>query len=361
MLKPAAAGLAVSSLCLSFLAEIPAQTGSKKKPAMVQAQGQAPANDDTPAPRKRTAVDSDPNAGEKSAETGTKTGKLPRPEPQVLHIPKVAPELEKVLQDWERHTSQFKKLVGDFTVIKYETTFEIEKRGEGKFAHEAPDKGNYERKGMPITKGQKAQKKNKDGEPYSLQSDSPERWVCTGKEVIQIFEKEKTYERFPIPPEAQGENIIEGPLPFLFGMKTQQAKMRYKMEILKQDDSEIKLQVIPIRRSDAVNWDRATIIIDAKLFVPKAVKLFDPTGNETVHLFHNVEINPKSWFDRKDLFKPNLKGYKEVVRGESQSASAPSKSNASKSTASKSGAATESPKRTTNSTDAPARKNANLK
>jgi TIGR03009 family protein len=349
MLKPAAAGLAVSSLCLSFIAEIPAQTtGTRKKSPLVQTQGEA----DAPATRKSAPLNTDPNAGERPA-AKTKSGKLPPPAPQEFRIEAVSPELEKILQDWERNTARFKKLVGEFTVFKYETTFEIERRGEGKFAYEAPDKGDYVRRGIKIEKGQKSQKMNKDGEPYTLQTDSAERWVCTGKEIIRIDEKEKTYEKLPIPLESQGENIIEGPLPFLFGMKAQQAKMRYKMKLLKQDDAEIKLQVIPIRRSDAINWDKAIVLIDAKRFVPIAVKLYDTTDNETVHLFQNVEINPKSGFLTKDPFKPDLRRYKEAQTSDLQTSTTPAKSTTTKPAAAKAAAAGDASKRTANSADAP--------
>ena len=343
MLKPAAAGLAVSSLCLSFIAEIPAQTGAKKKSAVTQVQAQ----DESP-PIKRTKPPAGADAADGKAPAAG--GKLPKPEPQVMRRDKIDPELEKVLQDWERNTSQFKKLSGDFTVFKYEPTFEIERRGEGKFVHEAPDKGNYERKGVAIEKGEKSKKKNKDGEFYALQSDMPERWVCTGKEIIRIDEKEKTYEKISIPPEAQGQNIIEGPLPFLFGMKAEQAKMRYKMKLMKKTDAEIWLEVIPIRRSDASNWDRAIVIIDAKRFVPKAVQLFDPTESETVHVFKNVEINTKNaWFN--DPFKPNLRGYKPALTADLQSATP-----ATPAAGAKARPAADATKRTANGAEAPARK-----
>lgn len=352
MLKPAAAGLAVSSLCLSFIAEVPAQTGSKKKSAIVQTQ----VLDDVAPSRAKAPVDTEADADQRTPAKGTKAGRLPRPEAQPLRIPKLDPELEEVLQEWERQTSQFKKLVGEFSVFKYDPTFEVERRGEGKFAYEAPDKGNYERKGSDI-KGQKAKKKNKNGEPYTLQSDSPERWVCTGKEIIRIDEKEKTYEKISIPPEAQGQNIIEGPLPFLFGMKAQQAKMRYKMKLKSKTESEIILQLVPIKQADASNWERATVIIDAKRFVPKAVQHFDPTGGETVHVFKNVEINPKrGWLDA-DPFKPNLRGYKPTVSSDLQSSAPLDKPT----TAAKPRTGSDTTSRTANSSDAPVRRATNTK
>jgi TIGR03009 family protein len=331
MLKPVIAGLAITCLCLSLIADASAQTKTKKKSAVVPAEAQ----DEAPPPPNRTKknADSDDDVPQKpSANSGKsgKSGKPTRPEPLQLVIEPVPPELEKVLQDWERNTSKFKKLTGDFAVFKYDPTFETEKRGVGKFAHEAPDKGNYELKGAEIPKGEKSKKKNSQGEPYALQSESPVRWVCSGKEIIRIDEKEKTFEKIPIPADAQGQNIIEGPLPFLFGMKAEQAKYRYKMTLKKQNEDEIWLEVIPRRRADVSNWIKATVIIDAKRFIPIAVQLFNPTESYTVHKFSNVKINPKDWPWDKDPFAPNLRSYRAAVTSDSQSAATTPKSQAGK-------------------------------
>jgi hypothetical protein len=179
---------------------------------------------------------------------------------------------------------------------------------------------------VPIPKGTRSEKVGKDGEPYELRSDTPERWVCTGKEVIKIDDQEKTFEKIPIPPAAQGEKIIEGPLPFLFGMKAERAKKRYSMRLLnpkKKKPNEIWLEVIPRKAEDSSNWQRAVVIIDTQRFVPTGVKLYDPTGVETVHLFKNVEINPKEpgWFGwgAADPFAPKLRGYKQVVSSDKAS------------------------------------------
>jgi TIGR03009 family protein len=315
------AGLAVCSLCLLIPAQSFAQasgtgTAKKKKSAVVQTKAEEEAS--APPAKRKVPVDNDPDAGEGTATSRTKQDKPNRPSPQVLRIPAITPEVEKILQDWERVTSQFKKLVGEFDVMKFDVTFETEKTGKGKFAYEAPDKGNYERRGVEIKKGEKSLKLNKDGEPYTLQSLAPERWICNGKEIIKIDEYEKTYVKLPIPPEDQGQNIMDSPLPFLFGMKAEQAKLRYNIKLLKQNEKQIKLEVTPLRRSDAENWDRAIIVIDAKRFVPEGVRLFDPTGTETIHVFRNVEVNPKNNWFKEDPFKPNLRSYKPAVTRDAQ-------------------------------------------
>src|SRR4029079_11788670 len=95
------------------------------------------------------------------------------------------------------------------------------------FAYEMPDKGAYEFKGSEIPARAVSKMKDADDKPYALKPDKSERWFCNGKEVMKIDDPTKTYEKVPIPEEHQGENIIEGPLPFLFGMKAEAAMRRY--------------------------------------------------------------------------------------------------------------------------------------
>jgi len=314
MLKPVLAGLAISSLCLAFAADSCAQTGTKKKAAVKPVQAD---EDDIEPPharlRTRPSADDEEDASE-PAPPPRNAGKQPRPAP----LPPVrneilSPELEQVLKDWELHTSQFKYMAGSFSRFKYDKTWEVEYRAEGKFVYEAPDKGNYELSGAKIGKGDVSKKLNKNGRPYELKSEGAERWVCNGKKVIKIDDKEKTYEEVQIPAESQGQNIIDGPLPFLFGMKAEKAKRRYKLSLKKKDASEIWLEVLPREPKDAANWSKATVIIEAKTFKPKAVKLLDPTGAESVHVFKDVVVNEKRGFWDKDPFKPSLRGFKLVL------------------------------------------------
>ncbi len=251
-----------------------------------------------------------------------KAAKPKRPEPLELVIPNVSPEVEKFLKDWELRTAQIKTMTGSFTRWKYDHTFEVVKQAEGSFAYAAPDKGNYELRKAPVEKGETITPNGRP-RPYAVKPDEPERWVCTGKEVIRIDDKAKTYEKVSIPPESQGQNIIDGPLPFLFGMKADRAKKRYRdFKLLKNDDSEIRLELRSFDKEDAKNWDTAIIRIDPKTFTPIAVKLVDTSGAESVHLFSDIAINAKPKggpfaviFPGKDPFKPDLRSpYKEVMQ-----------------------------------------------
>jgi TIGR03009 family protein len=324
MLKPVLAGLAISSLCLAFAVDLRAQSGTKsaaKKKAVQPVQ----ADDDETGPpragsRSRPPADNDADGGAPPPQ-GSRGGKPARPKalPPIRIEEQLSDELEQVLKDWELHTSLFRTMTLEFTRIKYDHTFEVEKRAEGKVAYAAPDKGNYEIRGSNIAKGAVAGKVNKDRVPYTLMSDDTERWVCNGKEVIRIDEKAKppTVEKMTIPPESRGQNIIDGPLPFLFGMKAERAKARYRgMKLLKSKEGEIKLQVLSKEPQDVNSWTTAVIIIDAAKFTPKAIKLTDATGAESVHVFRNVVVNAKRGiFDmfEKDPFNPSLRGYKQIL------------------------------------------------
>jgi TIGR03009 family protein len=326
MLKPVFAGLAISSLCLAFAVDLQAQNATKsatKKKAAVQPV-QAGEDDPEPAPAspraRRPAADTgdDADGAEGAAARGTQgsRGGTPARPPALdpVRLETLSPELEKILKDWELVTSQFKTMAGEFSRFKYDITFEVEKRAEGKFTYEAPDKGYYHLWGTKIDSDAVSQKLGKDGKtPFELKSDDPDHWVCNGKKVIKIDDKAKKFEEVAIPPENQGQNIIDGPLPFLFGMKAEKAKLRYKLSLKKSDGKEIWLGVIPRWRDDAANWTKATVIIEAKTFKPRAVKLLDPTGSESVHVFRNVVINERKGFFDKDPFKPNLWGYKAVL------------------------------------------------
>src|SRR5262249_11533655 len=70
------------------------------------------------------------------------------------------------------------------------------------------------------------------------------------------------------------------------------------------------------------NWREAKVIINAKTFLPIAVKLVEPSENaETVHTFGgDLQVNAKAnWikFWEKDPFKPDLRSYKVVQNNKS--------------------------------------------
>lgn len=245
--------------------------------------------------------------------------------------PPISPALEKILRDWEAKSSQIKSLNGEHKRTVYNRVFEEERRASGKFYLKTPDMGRIDIVGTKPKKDEKSARIGDSGHPFRIQEDQAEKWICTGKEVVIVNDADKSFEVIPLPEEMQGENIINSPLPFLFGMKAEDAKRRFRME-LKQDTKESAVLVVfPRLPSDQNNYVEAWIILDKVNYLPTAVKMFDPTGNlETVYKFEAVKINERSgWgiFKEEDPFHPKLKaqGYKLALRP-SEELEAPRKS-----------------------------------
>lgn len=256
----------------------------------------------------------------------------PRPMGQALRVPPADPQLDRVLQEWFDKTRDIHKLQGNHRRFTFEATFQVVKVSAGKFYFESPDKGR-------IDLAPEDEQKLEDADPksegvqivesgqrklYTLKPDQPEQWICDGTQIMRIDNAAKTYEVSTIPEEHRGKNIMDGPLPFLFGLPPDKAKQRYAMTLqpLPPERGVIYLVVTPLLQQDAANWQRADVMLDAQTFLPTAVKLLDPSGNR-VTLFsfgdHQAnKVNLLSWIGAGDPFKPALLGYKQVQSGAPQ-------------------------------------------
>lgn len=234
--------------------------------------------------------------------------------------------LEAILRDWEVESSKVQTLEGELHRWDYNQAFLRLEEATGHFWYENPDKGRIDfhpgavKPGTPMTIG---------NEEWTRHPYKEEQWVSDGQQVLKIDRAGKFYEAIPIPPENRGENIIATPLPFLFGLKAEQAKRRYDLELGNKHNQTIKTASGPKRvyhiiahpkmPGDMANWQQAEVMLDPETFLPVSIKLVDPAASdrnrqEKAYLFHDVEINkPLRLLGRfNDPFKPELKGLQRV-------------------------------------------------
>lgn len=187
----------------------------------------------------------------------------------------VDPRLEKILLSWEAKSAQIKTLRAEFAQLYYDEVFGQRDpdtgrvqpdKGRGELVYQAPDKGIFrvyehgEKRGL-----------------FDFDRDR-ERWVCTGTEVYQYDTRERKVTVTPLPPELQGQAISEGPLPFIFGMKAEQAKRRYGLRLVKIGGlraQDVCIEVIPRRQADLENFSRALVILDTDSYLPRAIRIDD--------------------------------------------------------------------------------------
>ncbi|MCH8820593.1 MAG: uroporphyrinogen-III C-methyltransferase, partial [Acidobacteria bacterium] len=109
----------------------------------------------------------------------------------------------------------------------------------------------------------------------------------------------------PIPDRAQGRNIMDGPLPFLLGIPPDKALARYRLSVISETKTEVRLQIYPRWKSDSANYKSAKVVLSkTQNYLPSAVRMTDPSGKNkiTVYVFDKMIVNNKgvlNWFKRK--------------------------------------------------------------
>jgi TIGR03009 family protein len=239
------------------------------------------------------------------AQTGAQqqTGQDPRverPPPGNMETP-LPKELEDLLVKWEENSGKIERLRGDFDRYVYDMVYLAEQRAVGMFYYLAPDQGRMDFGPVPNDKVPPRIDKAKGR--FSLQSQPKQRWICNGKDIYIIDDDQKLYDVIHIPLQQQGRNIINGPLPFLFGMKAQQAKARYNLSLGDKHSPQgqvvtgangkpvrlapqLHIVAIPQLPVDRTEWQRADVLL-TKDFLPRAIRLINATGTkETSYVFY---------------------------------------------------------------------------
>ena len=265
--------------------------------------------------------------------------------------------ITKLLDYWEQSSQRVDKYKCNFRRFAYDNAI-VNWRdqsnqlaahqiafGEIRFA--APDRASYQNTNSmkfvkpPEKPGDQAQYRDvKEDETYAENKDAwKEHWICDGKNIFEFdYANKKLYET-QIPPEMQG-NVVESPLPFLFGAKKKQILDRYwvRSATPRGVENEYWLVAYPKRIKDARLYSKVEIILSKEDFLPKAMHMYTPQydprkGNEESYYFtfENRQVN--SQLDKlldfnRGFIKPRMPafgGWKKVVLtpGKQNQAAAP--------------------------------------
>ncbi|MCA9057966.1 MAG: PASTA domain-containing protein, partial [Planctomycetaceae bacterium] len=218
----------------------------------------------------------------------------------------------------------------------YDLELEIERIADGRFWYQKPDKGRIDVEPVKITPSMIQQREQgaiparmkADGKPFTLKPGKAQKSICDGQRVYEIDEAAKTAHIANLPAQMMGDNIMDSPLPFLFGMPPEKAKERFRMELFRETDranGRAYIRAYPRTNKDS-GWVRAEIILDLRQYLPVAVQLTNNTGNELkCYAFGRLKVNESQsrWLgfgSRDDVFRPNLKDYQVIVVGTDEAA-----------------------------------------
>ncbi|MCR9197477.1 MAG: hypothetical protein NXI04_02425 [Planctomycetaceae bacterium] len=243
-------------------------------------------------------------------------------EPVTAVTEPVSAELNRLLTDWSASSDRIEQLHGKHQRRVYDLAFETERISQGEFGYQKPDKGRITMTPMKITKELLASRnrpdarveRKKDGTPFDLRPDNPERWLCDGERVYDIDEAAKEARVAQLPPEQRGKNIMNTPLPFLFGMPPRQAIKRFRIKIVRDfrpQQQYVALQIEPRTMADRRSWIMAQVMLDTKSYLPRSVRLTDPARTkETTYTFYDMSTRTNLLSIWSNPWDPKLKGYK---------------------------------------------------
>ena len=207
-------------------------------------------------------------------------GQQPPPPPFKLTKEEEA-QLDAVLAAWQGHGARVKTFRASFIRYEYDQVFGPADKprfvDEGSIAFGSPDKGMY-----------------------SVDKPRQEYWICDGKSIVEYDYQKRRVTEHKLPPELQGKQITNGPLPFLFGAPSDQLKHRYYLRLITPagaQGKEIWLQAVPRFQQDAANFRHAELILAADTMNPAALQTHQPGGkNRAAYVFKNVIVNdPLGW------------------------------------------------------------------
>ncbi len=300
----------------------------------VQAQSKSPAKRSV-APVSRTQqVEDSPRPAEQVDDSRSRAQIELKNNQLNQDVQPLPPELEQLLRDWAAASETIQRLEGEHLRRVYDMINEVEKLSQGRFFYETPDKGRINITPVVITEkmlrqrasGEVPTKKRKSGKPFDLKSDQEECWSCDGLRVYEMDAAKKQARVAQLPADMQGKNIMDSPLPFLFGMPPDKAKRRFKMSLLRPIEPEsgrASLHILPRLPQDSGNWASADVILNLKTFLPDAVQLVDPAGTKiTVYSFSSLKVNENiiidKLIDKQDpatRYTPDLRGFNVIVQG----------------------------------------------
>ncbi len=209
--------------------------------------------------------------------------------------------LDAILTSWQARSQSIKTMECEFQKWRFDVAAApadtYASWSQGTIKYMSPDRGVFLEENIRFYDG-----KNADGSP--IYKAKPNRfgewWVCTGTELVFMNREEKVSLIEELPPQMQGQQLFESPLPFVFNLNADRMKQRFWIRAIAPPpgrQEEYWLEVYPKFQADAQNYKLVQVVVSAKEFLPKALLIYPPNfdektaPNKEVYEFKNVKVN----------------------------------------------------------------------
>jgi TIGR03009 family protein len=191
--------------------------------------------------------------------------------------PRVDPrKMDWLLGKWEEQSSLLNTL--DVAILRIDDTpdwGDVEYYA-GRALFKSPNRAFIDFNKIKLDAKNKPMKDPKD--PKKWLATPYERIICTGQEVWQYRSDTQQIFVFPLDKDEQKKAVEEGPLPFLFNMKADQARARYQMTLMSEDDKGYGVSIKPKLQEDKDSFSLAYVMLDRRYLLPLRIVLVSPDG-----------------------------------------------------------------------------------
>lgn len=192
-------------------------------------------------------------------------------------LARLAQRMEVLLATWEQRSAQVKELDASFTRKDISAAWQENTEYTGRALLKSPDLAYLDFLKL---------------DPATKKQSHFERIICTGKEVYHYQTTSRQIFIFPLSPEERTRALEEGPLPFLFNMKAERSKKRYRMELISENDKNALIEIKPLEKIDLETFSKVYIILNKEKFLPDRLVLYDPNGKDTQdYRFTEIKVN----------------------------------------------------------------------
>jgi len=206
---------------------------------------------------------------------------VPLPPEKDLMLKQLLAQWQKATEGIQRYKCDFLRWQFDMTKISDPKVFHTAAKGVIRYM--APDKGMFR---VDELKFVRKDPRNPNAD-WQLQDDPNqfgEYWICDGNSVYLHDRTEKKAIKYMLPPQMQGKQVFNSPLPFFFGVDAQKIDQRFWVNPLA--DAQFNgqnvhvLDVYPKTQADAVNYHHVTVYLDQQESLPVAIEVCMPNWSE---------------------------------------------------------------------------------
>ena len=212
--------------------------------------------------------------------------------------PAAQAQLQEVLQNWENQSKGTKTLELKFLRFHYDGQMAPSgvpaTKAEGEIKYAAPDRGLIRVDQLVFFNGMVQNNPSFKAFPNRF----GEHWVCNGKQLIEFDRTQKECKIEDLPPDMQGKNIINSPLPFVFNLDATQLQQRYWVQQTQSPSPDVVLlEVWPKTANDRSQYKMVQVALEAKTYLPRALVMYAPNFDPKTaavwdhYEFQNVKRN----------------------------------------------------------------------